>query len=196
MDLNDVETVNFDALGGVDNISVHDLSGTDVTAVNLNLAASGGNTGDGSADTVSVDGTSGDDVIVVAGSAGSASVVGLAAQVNLTGTEPANDSLIINALAGDDVVEASSLEATSVKLTENGGDGDDVLIGSAGDDILNGEGGDDVLIGGAGQDVLNGGPGNNVVLQSVVGTSNLPTRAKDMISRADSVKQRYNIARW
>ena len=33
-------------------------------------------------------------------------------------------------------------------LTANGGDGDDVLIGSAGNDTLNGGAGDDVLIGG------------------------------------------------
>ncbi len=49
-------------------------------------------------------------------------------------------------------------------LTANGGDGDDVLIGSAGNDTLIGGTGDDVLIGGGGQDVLDGGPGNNVVI--------------------------------
>ena len=51
-------------------------------------------------------------------------------------------------------------------LTANGGDGDDVLIGSAGNDTLIGGAGDDVLIGGGGQDVLDGGPGNNIVIQS------------------------------
>ena len=49
-------------------------------------------------------------------------------------------------------------------LTADGGDGDDVLIGSAGNDTLTGGAGDDVLIGGAGQDVLDGGPGNNIVI--------------------------------
>ena len=44
------------------------LSGTDVTEVNLNLAASGGS-GDAQPDTVTVDGTSGDDVILVVGDA-------------------------------------------------------------------------------------------------------------------------------
>ena len=50
-----------------------------------------------------------------------------------------------------------------MQLTANGGDGDDVLIGSAGNDILTGGAGDDVLIGGGGQDILDGGPGNNIV---------------------------------
>ena len=51
-------------------------------------------------------------------------------------------------------------------LTANGGDGDDVLIGSPGNDTLTGGAGDDVLIGGGGQDVLDGGPGNNVLLNA------------------------------
>ena len=33
MDLNDVETIEFNALGGVDNILVNDLTGTDVKRV-------------------------------------------------------------------------------------------------------------------------------------------------------------------
>ena len=52
-----------------------------------------------------------------------------------------------------------------MQLTADGGDGDDVLIGSAGNDTLHGGAGDDVLIGGGGQDILDGGPGDNVVIQ-------------------------------
>src|SRR4029079_10372335 len=53
MDLNDIEAITFNALGGADAITVNSLAGTDVTAVNLNLSATGG-TGDGAADTVVV----------------------------------------------------------------------------------------------------------------------------------------------
>ena len=42
MDLDDVEGIDFNALGGADNVVVNDLSGTDVTEVNTNLAAAGG----------------------------------------------------------------------------------------------------------------------------------------------------------
>ncbi len=38
MDNNDVEHITFNALGGADNILINDLSGTDVTEVNVNLA--------------------------------------------------------------------------------------------------------------------------------------------------------------
>ena len=48
MDLNDVETIDFNALGGADIITVNDLSGTDVQKVNIDLAGTvGGTTGDG-----------------------------------------------------------------------------------------------------------------------------------------------------
>ena len=92
-------------------------------------------------------------------------MIGLAAQVNITGAEAANDRLTINTLGGDDVVDASGLSAGAIPLTANGGDGDDVLIGGAGNDTLNGGAGDDVLIGGPGQDVLDGGPGDNILIQ-------------------------------
>src|SRR5215213_8935919 len=60
MDLNDVERINFNALGGADDIVVNDLSGTDVTQVNVNFAgALGGTAGDGAADTVIVNATNG-----------------------------------------------------------------------------------------------------------------------------------------
>ena len=39
MDLNDVESIDFNALGGADNIVVNDLSGTDVSLVNIDLDA-------------------------------------------------------------------------------------------------------------------------------------------------------------
>ena len=166
MDLNGVEGIDFNALGGADTITVNDLTGTDVSQINVDLASPpGSGTGDGQADAVIVNGTNGDDTIVVAGDASGVSVFGLAAQVNITGSEPANDRLTINTLAGDDVVDASGLAAGAIGLTEDGGDGDDVLIGSAGDDVLIGGPGDDVLIGGPGQDVLDGGPGDNILIQ-------------------------------
>ena len=46
MDVSGVEQVNVVALGGADTVTVNDLTGTDVTEVNLNLQGSGG-AGDG-----------------------------------------------------------------------------------------------------------------------------------------------------
>ena len=86
-------------------------------------------------------------MITVTNNNGVVTVTGLAETVTITGFE-ANDRIVINGLGGDDVIEASGL--SGMLLTANGGDGDDVLIGSPGNDILTGGTGDDVLIGGGG----------------------------------------------
>jgi Ca2+-binding RTX toxin-like protein len=166
MDLNDVEHINFNALGGTDNIVVNDMTGTDVKQVSVNLASTpGGSGGDGQVDTIVINATSGDDVISVANNNGIIAVSGLAAQITILNFE-ATDRLVINGLAGDDVIEASGLDG--MLFTANGGDGDDILIGSKGNDVLNGGAGDDVLLGGPGVDVLDGGPGDNIVIQSLI----------------------------
>jgi Ca2+-binding RTX toxin-like protein len=170
MDLNDVEDIDVNALGGADVVTVDDLSGTDATQINAALASTiGGTAGDVAADNVVVNGTNGDDVATVVGDAAGTSVLGLAARVNVTGAEASLDRLTVNALAGDDVVEASGLAVGAIGLTADGGAGDDILIGGAGDDVLRGGAGDDVLLGGDGNDVLDGGDGGNVVIQLVAG---------------------------
>jgi Ca2+-binding RTX toxin-like protein len=167
MDLNGVEHVNVVALGGADTITVNDLTGTNVNQVAIELAATpGSGVGDGQADTIVINGTNGNDVITVTENNGVVTVSGLATDVTITGFEAANDRIVINGLGGDDVIEASGL--SGMQLIANGGDGDDVLIGSAGNDTLTGGAGDDVLIGGPGQDILDGGPGNNINIQSVI----------------------------
>jgi Ca2+-binding RTX toxin-like protein len=91
----------------------------------------------------------------------------LAAAVTISGFEPTLDKIVVNGLAGDDVIEASGLGA-GLSLTADGGDGDDVLIGSNGPDVLLGSAGDDVLIGGPGLDILDGGSGDNILIQGPI----------------------------
>jgi Ca2+-binding RTX toxin-like protein len=164
MDMNDVETFDFNALGGTDTITVNDMSGTDVKTVNVNLAGFGG-APDGLADTIVINATNGDDTILVTNENGMVTISGLASTVKITNFD-ASDRIVINGLGGDDAVDASGL-AAGILFTANGGDGSDVLLGGAGADVLNGEAGDDVLVGGAGLDVLDGGPGDNVVIQGL-----------------------------
>jgi Ca2+-binding RTX toxin-like protein len=166
MDVNDLESLRFDARGGADNIVINDLSGTDVTQVEIDLAGTPGGTADGLADTITIQGTNGDDVIQIFGDNGTVTIVGLSAQVMVFNLD-ANDRIVINGLGGDDVIEASGL-AGGFTFVADGGDGNDVIIGGAGDDILLGGAGDDVLLGGGGLDVIDGGPGDNVVIQSLV----------------------------
>src|SRR5262249_51552366 len=127
MDLDDVERIAVKALGGVDTVTVNDLSGTDVTNVIADLSVNGND--DGSADNVVVNGTQAADVVTVAGAGSNMQVAGLSALVNVAGGFAPNDRLTINTLAGDDVIDASGVAAGATPLTLAGGDGDDVLIG-------------------------------------------------------------------
>ena len=83
MDLNGIENVQFDARGGADNITVNDLTGTDVKQVGIDLGAIPGTPGgDGQVDTVVIDGTAGNDVINITENNGVVTVTGLASTVN------------------------------------------------------------------------------------------------------------------
>lgn len=165
MDINGTEQVNVVALGGADTLTVNDLTGTDAADVAIDLAGTPGTgAGDGQIDSVIVNGTDDDDVATVNGDATDVAVLGLSVQIEITGAEP-TDKLIVQALAGDDVIDGSGLEAGAISLIADGGDDDDVLIGGDGNDTLLGGNGDDVLIGGPGQDVLDGGPGDNILIQ-------------------------------
>jgi RTX calcium-binding nonapeptide repeat (4 copies) len=109
MDTDGVETVDFNALRGADNVTVNDLTGTDVTKVNLDLAGTlGGSVGDGSADNVVVKGTEGDDSINIDGNGSGADVTGLATAVSVEHADR-GDVLSVNTLAGNDNVTANGV---------------------------------------------------------------------------------------
>jgi Ca2+-binding RTX toxin-like protein len=165
MDLDDVESIDFTARGGQDTIVVQDLSGTDVTEVNIDLGAVPGGAADNVGDTVVINGTGDDDVIQLFSDGNSVFVYGLASVVRIDNFD-VNDRIVINALGGDDVIEASGLQV-GINFTGNGGDGNDVVIGGDGNDVLTGGDGDDVLLGGPGLDVIDGQLGDDVEIQLV-----------------------------
>jgi Ca2+-binding RTX toxin-like protein len=120
MDLDGVERMDINALGGADIITVNDLSGTAVTEVNMDLAGVlGGNAGDAQADTVTVNGTASPDTINLAGNGGAVEVSGLAAQVRITHSEAANDTLIVNGLGGVDTIAAGPGLPALITVTIN-----------------------------------------------------------------------------
>jgi hypothetical protein len=105
MDVDDTERVDLRALGGLDATVVNDLTGTDVTDVDIDLApAIDGGTGDGLADAVTVNGTNGPDNIAVAANGGVVDVTGLFTAIGISHSEVANDLLAIKGLGGDDDV--------------------------------------------------------------------------------------------
>jgi Ca2+-binding RTX toxin-like protein len=121
MDTAGIERVDLNALGGADVVTVHDLTGTDVKAFNVDLAATlGGATGDAAQDRVIVNGTNGDDRINVSGGAGGITTSGLATTVKILHSEVANDRLEVNTLAGTDTVDSSGLAAGAIQLFVDG----------------------------------------------------------------------------
>ena len=90
MDLNGVENINFMALGGADNITVGDLTKNQRHSGQYRPQRDpGSGAGDGLADTVTVNGTGGGDQIQIVIHRQFRPVIGLAEQVNVTGTRPA-----------------------------------------------------------------------------------------------------------
>ncbi len=162
MDIDDVERIEFQAVGGADNIVVNDLSGTDVKQVAIDLGAAAGG-GDGGVDTVTVDGTAGADKISVSLVAGDVSVNGLSTQVTIDDAEAANDRLVILGLGGNDLINASKLPASALSVELNGGADNDTLLGGGNNDLLRGGAGADSLGGGAGNDTVFGDAGNDTI---------------------------------
>lgn len=87
---------------------------------------------------------------------------------NLQGTDIADDTVIINAGAGDDVIEASE---AGKRLVVDGQDGDDTITGSSSNDDLAGGAGNDTLDGGTGNDLLIGGTGDDLLIVTLEGGS-------------------------
>src|SRR5215467_10967659 len=88
MDLNGIEHIQLNALGGADNITVNDFSSTGVTQASIDLASPlGSGVGDLAADSVTVNGTKGDDHIEVQGQNGSLTVAGLSELVTISASE-------------------------------------------------------------------------------------------------------------
>jgi Ca2+-binding RTX toxin-like protein len=168
MNTHGVETVDFNALGGSDSVSVHDLARTGVSAVNVDLAgALGGTAGDGQADRVAVDATKGDDVVNVAGDASGVSVTGQAAHVSVQHADP-SDNLDVAGLDGSDSISATGLAAGTISATLDGGSGNDRIAGGPGVETLTPGDGSDTIEGQDGKDtmVFNGAAANEQVTLS------------------------------
>jgi len=169
MDTAGVERVDFNALGGIDVVSVNDLAKTDVKNVNVDLASTlGGTAGDGQPDRVTVNGTNGDDTFTVSGDANGVSTSGLGPTVAIQHQEP-TDLLAVNGLDSNDAISAADLAAGAIALLINGGAGDDTLAGGKGvetlvgaddNDTVDGKGGNDFASLGAGDDTFVWDPGD------------------------------------
>jgi hypothetical protein len=102
MDLDRVEGLDLASFGGADAVTIDDLSGTEVTAAEIDLASTGGSP-DAGADTVQVNGSGQSDRVDVTANGGAVDVAGLAARTTVTSAGP-TDRLQIDTFGGDDSV--------------------------------------------------------------------------------------------
>jgi Ca2+-binding RTX toxin-like protein len=106
MDMNDIETFRLEALGGADHITVGNLEGTSIRHADIDLSAAGGG-GDQAADVVTVNGTDQPDRVDVTTQDGQVDVAGLAAETQITGSDPTLDHLQVKTLEGNDSVNVA-----------------------------------------------------------------------------------------
>src|SRR5579871_4564757 len=135
MDLVNMEQINVAAGGSADNITVGDLTGTGVQQVAIDLGSLGTGTPDQAADVVTVNATAHADLINVVATATGVAVVGLPEGVTIDHPDPF-DTLVINAGAGNDTIDAGTLGAGIIGLTINAGAGNDLINGSFGADTI------------------------------------------------------------
>ncbi|HKP24945.1 MAG TPA: hypothetical protein VJV39_13855 [Dongiaceae bacterium] len=158
--MNDVERIELQALGDSDTVRIHDLSGTDVKQVAVDLSNGTPGVGDGAIDSIRIEGNNAGNAITVTQVGGVISAAGLAAQITLAAAET-SDFLEIKGLGGNDKINAAALPA-SVLLTLDGGEGNDTVTGGAGNDTLLGGNGNDTVSGGGGDDTVDLGAGNDL----------------------------------
>ena len=105
MDLDGVERLDLATFGGADTVTIDDLSGTEVTTAEIDLASTTG-AADARDDTVQVNGSGRADRVDVAADGGAVEVTGLAARPASPAATP-TDVLRINTFGGDDQVTVS-----------------------------------------------------------------------------------------
>lgn len=113
LDLQRLEEVDTLAGAGADTFAIGDLSRTGAALVDISVAPGlGVPGGDGQADRITVEGTDGRDELTLVGKvtvAGTATLTGLPATVNVSHAEGALDTLAIDTRAGEDSVDTSGL---------------------------------------------------------------------------------------
>jgi Ca2+-binding RTX toxin-like protein len=136
MDLDDVEAITFNALGGADAVIVNDLAGTDLRTFDANLAGFDG-AGDAAADVVTAIGTNGDDTVTVAATGATQVLNGLSTQVRVSGGEAADDIAASLFGGADRAIVQAGVPGVATFDVDGGPDADTVIYnGTAAADTI------------------------------------------------------------
>jgi Ca2+-binding RTX toxin-like protein len=127
INLTDVERIQFEAQGQhIENITINDLTGTDVKQVAIDLGAGVSGGGDGQPDTVSINATHGQRIRVTDHN-GVVTVSGLASTVTISNFEVGTDHLVINnqniAVTNGQTVRVAAVNSDNTNGTSTASDG-------------------------------------------------------------------------
>jgi Ca2+-binding RTX toxin-like protein len=123
LDTDGVEVAAIRALGAADDVSIGDLTGTDLRQVAVDLRAFDG-TADLAADRVTATGTDGADTVTLGSDGATAVISGLEPVVRVTGAEP-QDLVRAALLDGDDAIRSSAVPTGEARVDADGGAGTD-----------------------------------------------------------------------
>ncbi len=157
LDIDGVEQLNLETEGSSDAnelVTANPLGGTDLDELNIDVGNDNNNR-------MVFNGTPGADTITISPNE---TILGLGPVIN---TFPAlgifGDEITINGNGGEDSITVTA--AVNVNLVLNGGDGNDHIDATANTEgvIINGGDDNDVILGSAGDDVISGGIGNDII---------------------------------
>lgn len=115
MDLNNVDTLDLATFQGNDNVTLGDLSGTDLTQADIDLGAARGSGADGQLDTITASGTDNADHARVTADESAVNVNGLPTDVHVSGADT-RDRLQLDTGAGNDRVSVSDAAQASIEV--------------------------------------------------------------------------------
>lgn len=117
MHMNRVERLDLTALGGADEVTIDDTSGTGFRRADVDLSLAGDDgAGDGMKDVVTVKGTQNADDIEVTAQGTRVDVEGLQTETRITGSDPGIDKLRIDARGGEDEVDVGEGVTALIKV--------------------------------------------------------------------------------
>lgn len=120
LDLGDLERLDVLPAAGPDSVSVADMSGTDITHVEVLLTLARGTTvRDGGPDNVRIDGTNGADKIAVTAGGPTIRTAGLAAITTLHFADKVQDRLHVDTRLGNDLLTVDPLIHQQVLFSSN-----------------------------------------------------------------------------
>lgn len=123
LDMDGVEAAAIRALGGVDDVTIGHLAGTDLRSAAVDVAGFDG-TGDLAVDRVVAEGTTGADRVTLGSDGTTAVIAGLRPTVRVTGLE-VQDSATASLLDGDDAILAGAVATGEARVNADGGPGTD-----------------------------------------------------------------------